>query len=146
MPAAQQPSMNNPDPAFIATPISGALAAALTIASAVPTINKRLGRIGEVESQIGHLPKLVRVLYVAIQRFYKWALLVITFVGVVMVVAYIFASMLTHPFFAFLRENGIVLIVLWLVLGAAMYTNAVSRFAIWMTRLLTSLLISHKYT
>lgn len=82
--------MNATNPPFVATPISAAVVAVLTIAQAVPAIDKRLGRVSEVESQIGRVPRVVRNFYVRVQRFYKIALIGITIVGIVMVLAFIF--------------------------------------------------------
>ena len=48
---------------FVPTAVSSAVGAILTIAQAVPTIDKRLGRVSDVESQIGPLPPLVQNLY-----------------------------------------------------------------------------------
>src|ERR1051326_3765832 len=97
MVAAQRSSMSNPDPGFIASPISAAVAAVLTIAQGVPAIDKRLARVSEIESQVGRLPKLVRTLYVYIQGFYKALLIAITVTGIVMVVAYIFPQWFDWP-------------------------------------------------
>jgi hypothetical protein len=111
---------------FIATPISAAVTAVLTIAQAVPAIDKRLGRVYEVETQIGRMPTLVTRSYVWMQRLYKWSLICVTAAGILMVLAYIFQDAFGSPFFVWLRDHGLVLIIVWLVIGAAMYTNALS--------------------
>jgi hypothetical protein len=122
--------MSSSDPSFIGTPISGAVAAVLTIAQAVPAIDKRLARVHEIESQLGPLPNLVTRTYVWMQQLYKWVLIGITFAGIMMVLSFIFPKELTHPIFIRLRDQGLLLIVIWLVVGAAMYTNILSRIVI----------------
>lgn len=121
--------MSNTDPGFIASPISAAVAAVLTIAQGVPAIDKRLARVNEVESQVGRLPTLVRSLYVRMQGLYKGLLITITLAGIVMVVAYIFPEWFEWPDYPALsrvKDQGLILIGIWLVVGAVMYTNVVS--------------------
>jgi hypothetical protein len=128
--------MSNPDPSFIGTTVLAAVGAVLTIAGAVPIIDKRLARVQEIEAQLGRLPQLVTRTYVRVQKFYKWALVTITLAGIVMVFAYIVPQWFTQPVFVWLREQGAILIIIWLVVGATMYTNLLSRIAIGGARLL----------
>jgi hypothetical protein len=127
--AVQPSSVSNPDPGFIASPISAAVAAILTIAQGVPAIDKRLARVNEIESQVGRLPVLVRRLYIWVQGLYKALLIAITVAGIAMVLAYIFpqwVDSLGYPALSSLKDQGLVLIGIWLVVGAVMYTNVLS--------------------
>jgi hypothetical protein len=58
-----------PEPSFVASSISAAVAAILTIAQAVPNIDKRLARVRDIEREVGCTPSLIRWLYVYPQRF-----------------------------------------------------------------------------
>jgi hypothetical protein len=131
--------MSNAD--FVATPIAGAVATVLTIAAAVPTIDERLERVRDVEQQVGRLPPLIYRCYIVPQHIYKWGLILITTVGVVMVCAFVYRllypSSPMHPFFEGLQGYGVRLVVAWFVLGILMYTNFLSRLAKWFGLLVT---------
>jgi hypothetical protein len=133
--------MSNTDPAFIAPPIGGAAAAVLTIAAAVPIIEERLGRVKEIERQVGKLPRLVYAYYVNFQHFYKWGLLSITFVGFIMVCAFIYRlAYPSAPMYAWLETlqvHGLELVIAWFVFGFVMYTNFFSRLGKWLGFVLT---------
>ena len=133
--------MSNTDPSFIAPPALAAVGAVLTIAQAVPTVDKRLSRLRAVEQEIGRMPRLVNYYYVVPQRLYKAGLLLITFIGVVMVGAFLYrlaypiAPM--HAVFEALGTYGFWLIVAWFVIAITMYTNFLSLLAMGLGFLLT---------
>jgi hypothetical protein len=83
----------------------------------------------------------VKILYVYPQRLYKYGLIAAAVVGIVMVLAFGYRvydpAAAMHPVLDILRNSGVVLLVTWLVLGASMYTNAISRLLIWAGLLLT---------
>jgi hypothetical protein len=118
----------------IASTITAAVAAILTIAQAVPNIDKRLSRLRDIEREIGRLPQLIG-LYAGPQFLYKYGLIGITLLGIFMVGLFgytvLFPTASLHPWLATLKDNGIWLAGVWLLLGAAMYTNAFSRILIW---------------
>jgi hypothetical protein len=122
--------MNAPEPAFITSSILAAVAAILTIAQAVPNIDKRLARVRDIEREIGRMPVLIRYVYVWPQYFYKIVLIIITFVGVLMVGTFIYSVVDQNAripaWLQALKGGGIWLVATWLTVGAAMYVNAVS--------------------
>jgi hypothetical protein len=126
--------MNSTDVDFIAEPMLAVVAAILTIAQTVPALDKRLGHVGDLESQIGRMPFLIRCAYVWLQTLYRWILLALAVAGIVMFLAYLFKDQWTCPIFALLREGGTPLIILWLVIGTAIYTNAFSRIGAQLAR------------
>jgi hypothetical protein len=122
---------------FIATPISAAVTAVLTIAQAVPAIDKRLARVSEVETQIGRMPALVTRSYVWMQRLYKGCLICVTAVGITMVLAFVLQDTFRDPVSVWLRSHGLALLIVWLAVGFAMYTNFFSWLIIgtrWLAR------------
>jgi hypothetical protein len=131
--------MSNAD--FVATPVAGAIATVLTIAAAVPTIDERLERVRDVEQQVGRLPPLIYRCYIVPQHIYKWGLILITAIGVVMVFAFVYRllypSSPMHPFFEGFQAYGVPLVIAWFVLGFLMYTNFLSRLAKWFGLLVT---------
>lgn len=124
MPVTPERSMSSPpDPAFITSSISAAVAAILTIAQAVPNIDKRLAHVFDIEREIGRMPLLIRTLYVWLQYAYKIILIGITFVGVLMVAAFMYSLMpgvAVAPWLMALKGGGIWLVTIWLVVGAGM--------------------------
>jgi hypothetical protein len=118
--------MSNGDPVYIASPIAGAITSVLAVAQAVLVVDKRLGRVAEVESQIGRLPRVVQWLYVWAQYAYRFAFVGIAIAGALGLVAFLFPQQLPWRPFTFLREHGLLLLVIWLVFGAIMYTNLLS--------------------
>jgi hypothetical protein len=118
--------MSNGDPSYIASPIAGAITSVLAVAQAVLVVDKRLGRVAEVESQVGRLPRVVHWLYVWAQYVYRIAFVGIAIAGAVGLIAFLFPQQLTSGPFIFLREHGLLIVVIWLVFGAIMYTNLLS--------------------
>lgn len=116
---------------FVPAVITTAVTAVLTIAQAVPTIDKRLAHVRTIEVELGPLPSSMQWLYVLPQSLYKWALILVTAAGIVMVGTYILslidADLVTHPLLQGLIQNGVWLVAGWLVIGAVMYTNGLSR-------------------
>jgi hypothetical protein len=127
--AAQQPSTNSPEASFIAAPAAAAIAAVLTIAQAVPAISKRLAHVQDLERQLGRMPLLIRVAYTAAQRVYMTALVVISCIGLLVVVAFLFPD--AAQMFAPLRDHAWTLMAVWVFVGTAMYTNLISRLFVW---------------
>jgi hypothetical protein len=121
-----------PEPSFVASSISAAVAAILTIAQAVPNIDKRLSRVRDIEREVGSIPSLIRCLYVHPQWFYKISLIAISFIGVLMVLLFLYGVLRPDapmpPALERFKEGGIWVVVAWLLVGGGMYVNSVSRF------------------
>lgn len=115
--------MSSTDPAYIAGPIAGAITSVLAVAQAVPFIDKRLARVAEVESQIGRLPNVVEWLYVRVQQLHKYLFVAVAAGGAFGLLAFLFPGIFSWRAFSSLGQNGIVLAMIWLVLGLIMYTN-----------------------
>ena len=118
MPGRPKQSMSNStDPTFIASSISAAVAAILTIAQAVPNIDKRLSHVIDIERQIGRMPPLIRYVYVWPQYAYKIILIIVTIVGVLMVGVFMYSLMpgVALPLWLdALKGEGIWLVAIWL--------------------------------
>jgi len=123
---------NPPEPSFVASSISAAVAAILTIAQAVPNIDRRLARVRDIEREVGSTPSLIRRLYVHPQWFYKISLIVVSFIGVIMVLVFLYGLLRPNapmpPALERFKEGGIWVVVAWLLVGGGMYVNSVSRF------------------
>src|SRR5262249_34371374 len=57
---------------------------------AVPNIDKRLARVRDIEREVGSTPSLIRRLYVHPQWFYKISLIAVSFIGVIMVLVFLY--------------------------------------------------------
>jgi hypothetical protein len=121
--------MSETQPDFVAKGALAGVGLIITIASAVPLTDKRLARVADIERELGSVGRLPHRLYIRPQRFYKFALIALTIAGVAAALAYVFADF-DHPIAAFLRSSGSAILVIWLVLGMATYTNILSWFGI----------------
>src|SRR6266849_4556710 len=95
--------MSSSDPVFIGSAILSAVGAVVTIAQAVPSIDKRLGRVRDISREIGDLPPLIKLLYVYPQLIYKYGLIAATLLGILMVGAFgyrvLYPTAPMHPAF-----------------------------------------------
>src|SRR6185369_3488944 len=141
MPADRPQSMSTPaEPAFVASSISAAVTAILTIAQAVPNIDKRIGRVRDIEREIGRVPGLVWWLYVFPQYLYWLLLMAITVLGLSMAGIFIYGLLPGVALLPWLKDfsgYGAYVVMAWLLVGAAMYLNLFSWISIVVARFLS---------
>src|SRR5688500_17051935 len=117
--------MADAQPEFIARGLATAAGLVITIASAVPLVDKRLARVAEIETDLGELRGPVRPLYIWLQKIYKFGLALLAVAALGAAAAYAVPDFEQQPA-PFLRSSGDLILAIWLFLGLATYTNLIS--------------------
>jgi hypothetical protein len=119
--------------ALVPAAILGTVTPIVTIFAALPIIEKRLGRVRDVEREVGLLPSLVRRFYVRPLVATKRLLSLITAFGFLLALLffyrYLFPESPWHPWLEAIRLSGSELLIAWFLIALVIYWNLPSRAA-----------------